>query len=190
VARGDFKANPRNIVRAQRRTYVDARTGRSRWQDYATFEGVPLVVFALCVAFDVKLNSAASAGLLTVSGLLSVFLFGVVVQLSARAMDLADMRPERGPATSEHAINLEELAANAAYASLVCISAAVVFVVASIGTHWVLRISSALGLALGAHLVLVLLMVMKRVFALTQERLRRARTGADLVDQRTGRRAS
>jgi amino acid permease len=105
-------------------------------------------------------------------------------------MDLADMRPERGPATSEHAVNLEELATNAAYASLVCISAAVVFVVASIGTHWVLRVSSGLGLALGAHLVLVLLMVMKRVFALTQERLRRARTGADMVDQRTGRRGS
>jgi hypothetical protein len=59
----------------------------------------------------------------------------------------------------------------------------VVFVVASIGTHWILRVSSALGLAIAANLVLVLMMVMKRVFALTQERLRRARTGADRPSQ-------
>ena len=189
MARGDFKADPRNIIRAHRRTYLDAGTGRTRWQDRLTFEGVPLVAFVLCVIFNVQLKSAAGVGLLTVMGLLSVFLFGVVVQVSARAMDLADERPERGPATSEHAINLEELAANAAYAALVCIFAAVVFVIVSISTHWVLRVSSALGLALGVHLVRVLLMVMKRVFALTQSQLRRARTGADRVDQPERRRA-
>jgi hypothetical protein len=178
------------IIRAHRRTYVDARTDKIRWQDHLTFEGLPLVVLGLCVGFNVHLNSAASAGLLTVTGLLALFLFGVVVQVSARAMDLADERPEPGPAISRQAINLEELAANAAYASLVCIFAAVVFVVASIGSNWVLRISSALGLALGTHLVLVLLMVMKRVFALTQERLLRARTGADRVDKPSRRRVS
>ena len=158
------------------------RTGELRWQDRLTFDGFPVVVFGLIVGFDVQLDSGASAGLLTVTGLLSVFFFTVVLQLSARAMDLADDRPDPGPATSQHAIYLEELAANAAYASLVCIFAAVVFVVASISSHtpWVLRISSGLGLAIGAHLVLVLMMVMKRVFALTEERLRRARTGADL----------
>jgi hypothetical protein len=166
------------------------RTGQPRWQDRLTFEGWPVAVFGGCLALNVRLNSGASAGLLTVTGLLGIFLFGVVVQLSARAMDLADARPEPGPATSEHAIYLEELAANAAYASLVCIFAAVVFVVASIGSHWVLRISSALGLAISAHLVLVLMMVMKRVFALTQERLRRARTGADLAGDSVRRRAS
>jgi hypothetical protein len=182
VARGDFKADPRTIVRAHRRTYLNATSERPRWQDRLTFDGLPLVIFLLCVIFNVRLPGGASVGLLTVSGLLSVFLFGVVVQLWARAMDLADARPEPSPATSEHAVYLEELAANAGYAVLVCIAAAVVFVVASIATHWVLRITSALGLAVSAHLVLVLLMVMKRVFAQTQERLRRARTGADLAD--------
>jgi hypothetical protein len=190
VAKGDFKANPRDIIRAHRSTYVDARTNKTRWQDHLTFEGVPAAVFAGCLAGDVQLGSAASAGLLTVMGLLALFLFGVVVQLAARAMDLADARPEQGLATSQHAIFLEELAANASYASLVCILAAAVFVVASIGSGWVLRISSALGLALGAHLVLVLVMVMKRVFALTQERLYRARTGTDLPDRSSKRRAS
>lgn len=58
-----------------------------------------------------------------------------------------------------------------------CILAAIVFVVASIGTHWVLCVSTALGLALGVHLVLM--MVMKRVFALIENRLTHVRTGAD-----------
>jgi hypothetical protein len=179
VARGDSKADPRNIIRAHRRTYVDSRTGRPRWQDRLTFDGLPVVIFGLCVGFNVRLGPGASAGLLTLTGLLALFLFGVVVQLAARAMDLADDRPLPGPATSQHVIFLEELAANAAYASLVCILAAIVFVIASIGSDWVLRISSGLGLGISAHLVLVLMMVMKRVFALTQNRLRRAQTGAD-----------
>jgi hypothetical protein len=103
---------------------------------------------------------------------------------------MADDRPEQGPATSEQAIYLEELAANVAYASLMCILAAVVFVIASIGSHWVLRISSALGLAISAHLVLVLMMVMKRVFTLTQQSLVQARTGADRTGDTIHRRAS
>jgi hypothetical protein len=190
VARGDFKADPRSIIRAHRNTYIDAQTGRSRWQDKLAFEGMPVLAAALFAAFNVQLASAASAGLLTVLGLFGVYLFTVVVGLSARAMDLADDPAGQGPARSQHAIYLEDLAANAAYASLVCILAAVVFVVATIGSHWVLRISSAVGLALGFHLVLVLMMVMKRVFALTQERLRRARTGADRIDDTPRHRAS
>jgi hypothetical protein len=166
------------------------RTDRARWQDLLVFEGSPIGVFVACMALDVRLNSGASTALLTVTGLFSLFLFTVVVQLSARAMDLADGRPEPGPATSEHVIYLGELTANAAYASLVCIFGAVVFVVADIGTNWVLRVSSAVGLAIGAHLVLVLMMVMKRVFNLTQALLNRARTGADLPDRSARRRAS
>jgi hypothetical protein len=190
MARGDFKADPRIIIREHRRTYASARTAQPRRRDRLMFEGLPVVVFGLCMYFDVQLSSGASAGLLTVSGVLSVFLFGVMVQLWARAMDLADAQPEPSPATSQQANSLEELAANAAYAVLVCIAAAVVFVVASIGTSWVLRVSSALGLAVGVHLILVLLMVIKRVFAQTQERLVRARTGADREEKPARRRAS
>jgi hypothetical protein len=148
-------------------------------RDRLTFDGLPIAVLGVCLGLNVRLPSLASVGLLTVAGLLGTLLFGVLVELSTRAMDMADEQPEPGLANSSHAIFVEELAANTAYASLTCIFAAIIFVVASIGTGWVLRISSALGLALGAQVVLVLMMVMKRVFALTQERLRRARTGAD-----------
>jgi hypothetical protein len=177
VARGDAKVDPRKIIRAHRRTYVDAQTGKVRWQDYLTLEVAPVVAGAACLAFDVRLGASASTGLLTVAALLSAFLFTLMLQMSERAMDWADSRPAPGPDTSARAVYLEELAANAGYASLVCIAAAVTFVIASVGSGWVLRIASALGLALSAHLALVLMMVMKRVFTLTQDRLNRARTG-------------
>jgi hypothetical protein len=179
VARGDFKADPREIIRAHRRTYIDVRSGRPLLRDRLVFEVVPAVAGVLCGVFHVVVGTGASVGLLTVSGLLGALLFGVVVQVSSTAIDLADSLPEPGRATSDYATFLEELAANSSYASLVCILAAVVFVVASISSGWVLRVCSALGLAIAAHLALVLMMVMKRVFALTQQRLIRARTGAD-----------
>lgn len=176
--RGDMKASPLSLIRAHWDTYVDARTGRIRWQDHAIFEGLPALVIVGCVVADVHLGTIAATGLLTASGLLSALLFGVMLQISARAMDWADTSPQPSKATSDHAKYLRELAADAGYASLVCIAAAVVFVVAATASKQVLEAASAIGLALGAHLVLVLLMVMKRVFALTDERLIRARTGA------------
>jgi hypothetical protein len=177
--RGNLKAHPRYIIEAHRRTYVDARTGRARLQDHFLFEVVPLLAFAGCLAGDVKLNVPTSAGLLTVSGLLAAFLFGVMLQVYERAGEWADTAPETGKNTSEHATNLEEVAANAGYAALLCLCAATSFVIASATSDWPLRISSALGLALALHLALVLLMVMSRLFLLTRTSLDRARVGSD-----------
>lgn len=189
MAPGNMKADPRGIIRAHRRTYIDARTGNPRWQDYAILEALPVAVLVGCIIGDVKLATAASVGLLTVAGLLSAFLFGVMLQISERALDWSDSSPMPGPETSAHATYLSELAANSGYASLVSIVAAAVFVVSSFTSGWALRISSAVGLALAVHLALILFMVMKRVFALTQQRLNRARTGADRKDS-SHRRAS
>lgn len=190
MASGNFKGNPWPIIRAHWRTYVDARDGKPRWRDWAWFGALPMATFGVCIWRDFSLTGAAAAGLLTVSGLLSAFLFGVITQVSGRAMDFADSRPAPSRETSAHAINLLELAANAGYASLICIGAAVSFVVAGIGSGWVLRVSSALGLALGVHMILVILMVMRREFLLTQDRLERARTGADRKERPFSRRAS
>jgi hypothetical protein len=176
---GSLKASPWRLIKAHWGTYVDARTGRIRWQDHALFEGIPLIVLGVCIWRGVHLGTATATGLLTATSLLSALLFGVMLQISGRAMDWADTKPSPSRDTSEHAQYLEELAANAGYASLVCIVDAMVFVVAATASKQLLEAASGIGLALGAHLVLVLLMVMKRVFALTQERLVRARTGSD-----------
>jgi hypothetical protein len=184
---GGAKFDPWFIIRAQQATYIDARTGRQRWQDALSFYGVPALVFGVCYWQGVALGPVASGALLTATGLLGALLFGVMLQVSDRAMTWADSEPEPSVDTSDHAAFLRELAANAGYASLVCIVAAVAYVVCATQVPdptkgeqagLALRVASAFGLALGSHLVLVLLMVMKRVFALTDERLTRARAGA------------
>jgi hypothetical protein len=175
MARGDSKIDLRAIIRAHRASYVDIRTGKRRRRDNLLMEGTPAAVLGVCLAFRARLNSAASVGLLTVSFLLSALFFGLMLQISDRAMNWADTAPSPGEDTSEHALFLGEIAAHAGYAALVSILAAIAFVVASASRGWLLVAASAVGLALGFHLLLVLSMVMKRVFLLTQDRLNRAR---------------
>jgi hypothetical protein len=105
-----------------------------------------------------------------------------MLQVSDRAMEWADDPPPQGSGTTDYAIFLREIAANSGYASLVCIGAAIAFVAASVVDGWALIAFSGIGITLGLHLVLVVLMVMKRVYALTQSRLNRVMTGADRSD--------
>ncbi|HZQ64449.1 MAG TPA: hypothetical protein VFA66_04395 [Gaiellaceae bacterium] len=176
---GDAKPNPLVLIRAHRKTLITPRNGRASWQDTLVFSGLPLAIGIASVVLGWELGTAASAGLLTASGLLGAFLFGVMLQVFERATDWADSQPEPGEATSVHARSLRELAANSGYASLICIAAAVAYVVATLTAGWTLRVCTAIGLALGVHLVLVLLMVMKRVYLLIEGRLNRAESGAD-----------
>jgi hypothetical protein len=177
MARYDMKANPTVIIAAHYRSFVDDATGEWRWRDFGAFVGLPAVAAGLSIWRGVELPKEAGVGLLTLSGLLGAFLFGALTTVSERSMNWADSEPPRGKSTSEQARYLEQLAANAAYASLVCITAAAVFLVVSVSSGVVREISSAAGIALGLHMVLVLLMVMKRVFVFTQARLNEARVG-------------
>jgi Na+/melibiose symporter-like transporter len=178
-----MKADPRDIMRAHFRTLVDARTGKTRPRDYVLFFGFPSVVAAVAMYFGVDLGAGGTTGLLTISGILSAFLFGVMMEAARRAMNFADSHPPPGLQTSAQAQYLEELAANAGYASIASILAAIAFVITgALPQSLAARIATALGLALGVHLALTLLMIMRRVFALTQERLNHARTGADRDD--------
>lgn len=184
-----MKASPHEIVVAHYRTYVDPNTGKVRVKDHALFAGIPIIVFGVGLWRDVQLSKPASAALLTVSGLMSAFLFGAMLQVSARAMEWADAEPPKGPETSSHAVFLREIAANAAYAALVSIATTGLFILATVTTGTLLTVSSAAGLALDAHLVLVLLMVMNRVYALTVNRLTRARTGTNVTSMERRREA-
>jgi hypothetical protein len=172
-----MKADPRELVRAHYGTLVDNRTGRARPLDHFAFEVVPLVIGLACFLVGVQLPAAVSAGLVTVTGLLSAFFFQALLQISQRALEWAHEAPEPSPDTSREAKFLDQNAANAGYASLVCILAAAVFVVAGVSSGIWLTLFSAIGLALGTHLALVLLLVLVRVFALTDERLKDTRTG-------------
>jgi hypothetical protein len=173
------KANVKRLVAAHYGTLVDVNTGRHRWQDHMLFEGVPVIVGAASFLLGVTIPSSASVGLLTVAGLLSAFLFGVVLQVSQRAMEWSDTALP-GPRASRHATLLGEMAANAGYAALVCIAAAVAFTVVAASPNTEPVLLSAVGLAIAVHLVMVLMMVVTRIFAITEQRLIEGRTGVRL----------
>jgi hypothetical protein len=175
---GQSKADPSLIIRAHWGTYVDGRTGRPRLADYAEAVFPPAVTVAFCLFQHVKLDDGASAALLTVSGLLGAFLFGVMLQVYERSYELEDSKPEPGETLSIQVRNLEELAANAAYAALVCMTAAGAFAVATATSGEWLGAFSALGLGLTTHYAVVLLMVMRRLFIRTKASLQRATTGS------------
>ena len=174
----NLKADPTLIVRAHWSTYTNASTGGRYWPDYVLAVVPSAAVLTICLVFDVELDTTATAALLTVSGLLGAFLFGVMLQIYERAYELEDAKPIPDEALSTQVANLEELAANAAYAALVCIVTAGTFAVASATSGWWLRGFIAAGLALTAHYGIVLIMVMRRLFLRTQASLLRARTGA------------
>jgi hypothetical protein len=183
MARGDSKIDVGVIVKAQRATYVDDE-GNRRLADRALLEWTPIGVAVACLIFGVELPQLAAGGLLTVSFLLSALFFGLMLQISDRAMSWADSTPQPSKDTSRHAELLLELAAHAGYAALVSILAAIAYVVASVGSGPVLVGSSAVGIALGVHLVLVLLMVLKRVFLITKGQLNQAQTNHPTADDR------
>lgn len=187
---GGSKASQLGIIRTHRASYVSGRSGRKRVRDHLLFEVLPLAAAAVLAYFRVKLPAPASGALIAVAAFLSVFLYTVMVSLWSRAGDLADSAPVPSQELTKQTKDLEELAANSAYAALVCVLAAGVFVVAAIGHRWVLIVSTAIGLGLAVHLLLVLLMVMKRVFVQTQASLLRASTGAGRSDRSPRRRAS
>lgn len=172
-----MKASPIDLIRAHYGTLVDARTDKQRPMDHMLFEGLPLVALVASLVIGVQIPTAVSAGLLTVAGLLSAFLFQTLLQVSQRSMEWADEEPDPGPDTSRRARFMAEVAANAGYASLVCLATAAVFVVASVVDETALLICSAIGIGLAVHLTLVLLMTLARVFESTIERLDDARTG-------------
>lgn len=178
-----MKANPWKLIQAHYRTLRDASTGKTRWQDYALFLGFPSFVYVLCIILETELPPEASAGLLTATGVLAAFFFGVVLQVAQRAMDLADRMVEPGNAKPTKATNwqiefLKEIAASAGYACLISVFAAAVSLAALVTTtKWLFVVFCALGIALGIHLLLLLAMVLSRVYALIVRRLRTAKVG-------------
>lgn len=175
---GDVKSDIRPILRAHYRSLTDQTTGRQRWQDHVWLGGLPLAAGAFAYLKAVRLPEAGSAGLLTVTGVLGAFLFSLMVSVADRATAWGETGPAPSPATSEHADYLVELSGNTGYASLMSILASVPLVVAAASHGTVLQVASAVGLALTAHLLTTLSMIMKRVFKLTSQTLTEIRTGA------------
>lgn len=174
----DSKINPAPIIEGFRKTLVftDGRISlRDRIQQYV----MPLSVGLISALLQLELSTNIGIAILTLSGLFSAFLFQLTIQVLERAASWNDTRPLPGPETSRHANLLAELSANAAYAALISAATAVAALLASItSSGGPEQIAVVLTLILLSHLGTTLLLVVRRVFLLTVERLNDARTGA------------
>ena len=171
------KINPIPIVSGFLRTLVED-DGRRNLRDYVEQYVVAFIGGAVVVWQEVDLPGQVKAGALAISALFAAFLFQLTIQLLERSASWVDNAPEPGAETTQHAKLLEELSANSAYAALVSAlvsSASLVSIVANTG--WSGRIIGGLLVASFIHLSAAMLLVLRRVFLLTQERLNTARTG-------------
>lgn len=177
------KIIPGGIVRAHLGTLVHATTGRARPADYLTAYVVPAVVVAVSLKQDVELTPALAAGLATVAGLAAAFLFQLAVQLMDRAANWADTGPDVGERTNRHERHMREMSANSSYASIIALLCTAALTAGAVMKSEPGRsILMAVGLFLVVHLALTLAMVLKRVFAMTLDRLDAVRTGTAAIE--------
>lgn len=172
-----MRSNLIAIIKNHYRTYEDIRTGVPRWQEYTVSAVLPLAIFGICLAVQVRVGGAVAVGLFVVGGIFGVSMLAAMVQIARRSIDWANSSPVPSKDTSFYATYLSELVASTGYAALVFMLASVVFVVASTSSGWVGVVASSIGIAMGIHAVFVLLAIIERLFAITQAQLNRARTG-------------
>lgn len=177
------KVNPRPIVVAHLATLVDATTEKVRFTDYVVLYALPIGVAAVAAwrVSDLKIGEGLAAALLAVAGLFGAFLFQLSIQLMNQAATWADTQPTPSSTTSRYANLMGGLAANTAYACLVSIISAAVLIAAAVSVDGVGETAIvAVAIGLLVHLGLTLLMILRRVFLLSQMRLLAARTGASV----------
>lgn len=171
----DSKINPAPIVAGFIRTLVDDEGKPSR-RDQLEQYVLPLLCGLLAGINHVRLSEAIAIAILTLASIFAAFLFQLTIQLLDRAATWADQRPPPGPSTSEHADLLEELSANAGYASMVSGITGVAALVSTVPMNrWLEVAVSTATIVLLAHLGTALLLVIRRVFLLTKSRLNAAR---------------
>lgn len=177
LGRQASKINPSPIVLSHLRVLVDGDGNRSR-RDYLEQFGIPAGLGLALFVGGVTISATTATAVLTLAALLAAFLFQLTVQLLDRAADWAQSDPAPGPSTSRYAELLEELSASAGYASIIsAATASGALGVAITSRGWQEHLLAAITVALLLHLAATLLLVARRVFLLTKERLNTARTG-------------
>lgn len=170
------------LCQAHLKTLYDARTNKRSTRDILEQVGIPLSVggIAALAGWDFSATDALIGG----TSLFAAFLFGLTIQLLGNAENLAETGARPGLETSRRIRLLEELTANAAWASLVSLGAATLLTLHAVAVsgsspRWL----SGVIAGVLTHLVIVILMVLKRVFFRTRERLVHARTSGRTPDE-------
>lgn len=180
------KINPWVIVRGHYKTFYDDRTEQSKPTDFAIVICLPLIVAGVPFVTGAALTS--TSGLLAAVSAMGGLLFFLLVFVLEKAADTAAASEDLALIDSRilrRVKVLQELTANVSYSVLITIAATVVLMVGEFipadgiaplpgeaftvprQPAWL----TALALALVTHLVITLLMVLKRVFNLTEREL-------------------
>lgn len=144
--------------------------------EWIAFTLIPAAVGLAVGIFGTPPATDVHSALISVSGIVGAFLFGAFLQVAQRAVDWSDHAPGAGAMTSQMAEFLQTLAANAGYASLACIGTGAVFVVAALTDGLVQTLFTAFGAGLLTHVLMTLLLVARRIYAVVLASLNDART--------------
>ncbi|BBZ80037.1 hypothetical protein MANY_53740 [Mycolicibacterium anyangense] len=162
------KASVRPVVRAHFDTLRDDRSGEIRMLDLVLFAGVPVVAGLALGIFEFRMKDTAAvlAGLAVFTALL----FGLVIFVFQLRVQIKDDGRDRD--RPRLASLIDETFANVTYSVVIGIVTTVVGVVAAAMADkdagapiWISAVLAALGL----HLVLTILMCLKRVHSAYQQ---------------------
>lgn len=170
------------IIGDHLRTLVTKPRDEVSCADIALMYGVPLIGGVFVAVFDWRLS--ASAPLISAVALFAALLFALLVRVLDDSAKLADRSVGEGVSKRilERAGILRSLGANVAYATLACIAAAAVLVVASQFANTDGALSSVWsGASTGVllHVGLTFLMVLRRAYLWMRAQLVIAETGDD-----------
>lgn len=175
------------VVAAHYRTLRDNRSGRAAPSDFVLMLGVPAAAGTIVGVLGVEMH-----GIIVVASAVSIFaalMFGLLVAALNMALGASGKARVEGAseATRRRAWVVEEFGANVAYSVLIAIvTAGVVLVVAVTveptpeGAQVAPPAPSGVVIALLVHLVLTLLMIVKRVVMVIRSEIVVARTGSEV----------
>jgi hypothetical protein len=176
------------IWRDHHATLIDHRTGVSRPKDFllvylpGVIASVGLAAADVMDSDRVAFSSQAVDGMLTASGLLAAFFFGLSVTLLDKAMDFDLQHPTPTPEVLNRATRMQEVAANTAFAAVVA-GATTAMLVLSATVKSLSDIAAAFAVGGVVTILTTGAMVLRRIYNETKERLRNVRTGVSAEDQ-------
>lgn len=139
---------------------------------------MPACLGAAAFTLNVRISASIATALVTVTGLFAAFFFQLSINILGRAASWSESSPHPSRDTTQYALLLEGISANANYSALVAfLTSAFVLIVGILSAGWGERILVAITVTLLTHLVVTILFVSIRVFLLTRARTVRARTG-------------
>jgi hypothetical protein len=165
------KIDVRDILRDHFRTMVDYSTGRSSVADISLFLLLPVATAIGLDQAGVLIDGRAVSVLITAVSILGGLLFNVLVLIHTVAARFVAPTGQRDGNRF-----LSEIYSNIAYAILLCLVTLVpLALLAMASTPWLLRALSVAAVFLLVHLLLTLLMILKRLHALLRLEIGRPR---------------